>query len=680
MIRALKENFKRKHLIQLLILTGLFVVGMFVVYGNEIHPRMEDIYTKEVIPVTDDTERFQLTEGMVLSEDVIFPEDQMLGIGVELYSNTDKNKGKLSLSVKNTDTQEELGKATLDLEDVVNMDKNLPTDEDVHYFNVPFPEQNLGHLGEPMTLTLTVDSIGEKTDISIYGNEHEDEVHPEGFEMVVRTYCYHYSYWFWIFLMLGILLYIVLVIAFLGLLVIRADWHKVFIPIGIGFIIVYNFLLPPVTVPDELNHIATACYYSNALQGIEEPPLTDLSEASIYVRKTELGAMPEFKAGPDLKEYDYIKKNIMRRTDADGEQLAELQQYKESDNFLLYLPGILGITLGRILHLNGVTTIYLGRFFIAICYLLWFYYVIKRAPFGKAAVFLFALCPMVLQMCCSYSYDAVPIAAGSLFFMVLCDILYEKKSISRKDTILLMILMFLLGGCKGGVYLPLCLTVFLIPKEIYGSVRNRRIGRILFLGAAALGFFLCTFPYLLQVLGVTEAMTTTQLYSESLEPYSIKDVLTDPIHSIWVVINTLLMYADFYLKGMFAGPLGWLNLDLNPFWVYGLLALMIIGVLPQYNEETEITKKQRIVFLGAWVLIFLMALASMFVSWTTKGNLTVSGLQGRYFTPVFLLLLFMVARGKVLALKKDVSRQVSFIGVALGLIIINNILSSTQAL
>ena len=29
--------------IQLLILTGLFVIGMFVVYGNEIHPRMEDI-------------------------------------------------------------------------------------------------------------------------------------------------------------------------------------------------------------------------------------------------------------------------------------------------------------------------------------------------------------------------------------------------------------------------------------------------------------------------------------------------------------------------------------------------------------------------------------------------------------------------------------------------------------
>ena len=680
MIRALKENFKRKHLIQLLILTGLFVVGMFVVYGNEIHPRMEDIYTKEVIPTTDDTKRIPLEEGMVLSEDVIFPEDQMLGIGVELYSNTDKNQGSLLLSVENTDTGEVLGTERLNVKEILNMEKNLPTDEDVWYFNVPFPEQNLGHLGEPMTLTLTVESLGEKTDLYIYGNEWEDADHPLGFEMVVRTYCYHYSYWFWIFLLLGILLYVVLVLAFLLLLVVKADWHKVFIPVGIGFAIVYNFLLPPVTVPDELNHIATAYYYSNVLFGVEEPALDDLSEASIYVRRTELNAFPEFKAGPDLKEYDYIKKNIMRRTDAAGEEYAELSQYKESDNFLLYLPGTIGLSLGRLLHLNGVTTIYLGRFFITICYLLWFYFVIKRAPFGKAAVFLFALCPMVLQMCCSYSYDAVPIAAGSLFFMILCDILYEKKSVSNKDTVVLAILMFLLGGCKGGVYLPLCLLILLIPTDIYGSVRNRRTKRILFLAAAAAGFFLCTFPYLLQVLGVTEAATKTQLISESLTPYSIKDVLTDPVHSIWVVINTILMYADFYLKGMFAGPLGWLNIDLNPFWIYSLLALMILGILPQHNEDAQIQKKQRLFFFLAWLLIFLMALASMFVSWTTKGNLTVSGLQGRYFTPVFLVMLVMAARNNVLVLKKDISRQVSFLGVALGLIIINNILSSTQAL
>ena len=680
MFRKIRENFKKKHLIQLLILTGLFVIGMFVVYGNEIHPRMEDIYTKEVIPQTDDTERFPLTEGMILSEDVIFPEDQMLGIGVELYSDTSKNTGSLSLSVAKTDTGEVLGTETLKLSEVVNMEKNPPKDEDIHYFNVSFPEQYLGHRGEALTLTLSVDRIGKKTRLFVYGNETEDEWHPEGFEMVVRTYCYHYSYWFWIFLLLGILLYLVLLSSYFLLFVVRSDWHKVFLPVGLGFIIVYNFLLPPVSVPDELNHIATAYYYSNALMGVEEPEIKDLSEASIYVRRTDLDAFPEFKAGPDLKEYDFIKKQMMHRTDETGEELVQLQQYKESDNFLLYLPGILGITIGRLLSMNGVTTIYFGRFFIALCYLFWFYFVIKRAPFGKAAVFLFAFCPMVLQMCCSYSYDAVPIAAGSLFFMTLCDVMYRKKTMDRKDMILLSVLLFILAGCKGGVYIPLCLLVLLIPEEVYGSRKRKIKIRLLFAGAAAAGFLLCTFTYLLQVLGVIEAKTKTQLYADSLEPYSIKDVLTDPIHSIWVVINTLLMYADFYLKGMFAGPLGWLNIDLNPFWCYGLLFLMVLGVLPKATEQSEITKKQRIWFFLAWLVIFLMAIASMFVSWTTKGNLTVSGLQGRYFTPVFLMLLFLCARNGVLVLKKDISREVSFFGVALGLIIVNNILSSTQAL
>ena len=110
------------------------------------------------------------------------------------------------------------------------------------------------------------------------------------------------------------------------------------------------------------------------------------------------------------------------------------------------------------------------------------------------------------------------------------------------------------------------------------------------------------------------------------------------------------------------------------------MKLYDIGILPQHNEDAQIQKKQRLFFFLAWLLIFLMALASMFVSWTTKGNLTVSGLQGRYFTPVFLVMLVMAARNNVLVLKKDISRQVSFLGVALGLIIVNNILSSTQAL
>ena len=198
--------------------------------------------------------------------------------------------------------------------------------------------------------------------------------------------------------------------------------------------------------------------------------------------------------------------------------------------------------------------------------------------------------------------------------------------------------------------------------------------------AAVLGFLAFTFTYLLQVLGVTEAMTQTQLISESLTPYTISDVLLHPVHSIWVVINTLLMFADFYLKGMFAGPLGWLNIEINPFWCYSLLLLMVLSVLPMTSEASHLKKRDRTVFVLVWIMIFAMALASMFVSWTTAGNLTVSGLQGRYFTPVFLLLLFTCARTNVLVLKRDISRETAFLGLALGLIIVNNILSSTQAL
>ena len=74
---------------------------------------------------------------------------------------------------------------------------------------------------------------------------------------------------------------------------------------------------------------------------------------------------------------------------------------------ILYLPAVLGMTLGRLLHLGTVPMLLLARW----CSLLFFavmtYLGMKKLPFGKTTLFLLAILPMNLQQCTSFSYDAV---------------------------------------------------------------------------------------------------------------------------------------------------------------------------------------------------------------------------------------------------------------------------------
>lgn len=201
--------------------------------------------------------------------------------------------------------------------------------------------------------------------------------------------------------------------------------------------------------------------------------------------------------------------------------------------------------------------------------------------------------------------------------------------------------------------------------------------RIGFLVVMILGFLINSIPYLMMVLGITEATTELQQYSNSLNCYTVSDVLFNPGNTVRVLITTFLQYIDFYFEGSFAGPLGWLNIGINPMWAYLMAGLMLLGVTAVKDEPEYITKKQRVWIALALLATVAMVTAAMFVSWTGKGSTTVSGIQGRYFTPL-LFYFFFLFRGKFIKIAHNVDNAIMYFGIALNVIVISNILSSTQ--
>ena len=676
LLQKVKENLNLKVILGFVVMTVIFMVGRSVVYVNEIEPRREDVYTADVISGDKEGTMLPLKEGMTVTQTFVYPEDQMMAVGVELYSDAYKNKGEFSMKVYDMETNELLGEDTFDASQLTDM--RAAAIDDVSYFNVGTPNDISGNENRYMRIEFSVVSLSEKSSVYLYanGNTKYNQAQVTGADtedplnIVVRGYCYHYGYWAEFFKWGTNVIYFMLAGCYILIMVFRAKPHQIFVIAGTCMALCYAFLLPPGTVPDEIGHIETTYYYSNKLLGIEEP-----DAESIYVRKTDQEAIGKLQTTPTLKEYNYFILNITHRSD--DIKLVKIDATKGSDNWLLYAPAILGVTAGRLIGLNGITTLYAGRFFMMFVYLFFAFFAIKRVPVGKAAMFIVVLSPMFIQQSCSYSYDAMPIELTTLFVAELFSVLYEDRKMRKRDIIILSALAFVIASCKAGTYIPECLLLFLIPKEKYESEKQCRRMRIGFLVVMILGFLINSIPYLMMVLGITEATTELQQYSNSLNCYTVSDVLFNPGNTVRVLITTFLQYIDFYFEGSFAGPLGWLNIGINPMWGYLMAGLMLLGVTAVKDEPEYITKKQRVWIALALLATVAMVTAAMFVSWTGKGSTTISGIQGRYFTPI-LFCFFFLFRGKFIKIAHNVDNAIMYFGIALNVIVISNILSSTQ--
>lgn len=676
LFQKVKENLSLKVIIGFLIMTVIFMVGRSVVYVNEIEPRREDVYTADAVSRDKEGTLLQLKEGMTIVQQFLYPQDQMMAVGVELYSDAYKNSGEFSMKVYDMETNELLGEDVFDASQLTDM--RAEAIDDVSYFNVSTPNDISGNENRYLRIEFSVLSLSEKSSVYLFANADESfetaqitgGETDEPLSIVVRGYCYHYGYWAEFFKWGTNVIYFMLAGCYILITLFRAKPHQVFAIAGTCMALCYAFLLPPGSVPDEMDHIKTTYYYSNKLLGIEEP-----DAKSIYVRKTDKEALGELQTTPNLKEYNYFILNITHRSD--DTELVKIAGTKGSDNWLLYIPAILGVTAGRLVGLNGITTLYAGRFFMMFVYLVFAFLAIRKVPVGKAAMFIVVLSPVFIQQSCSYSYDALPIELTTLFIAELFSVLYEDRKIKKRDIIVLSALAFVIASCKAGTYIPECLLLFLIPKDKFESPKQCKRMRIGFLIVMLLGFLINSIPYLMMVLGITEATTELQQYSDSLNCYSVSDVLFNPGNTVRVLITTFLQFGDFYFEGSFAGPLGWLNIAVNPLWAYLMAGLMFLGVTTVKDEPEYITKKQRIWMALALLATLAMVTAAMFVSWTGKGNTTVSGIQGRYFTPI-LFCLFFLFRGKFIKIEHNIDNAIMYTGIALNVIIISNILSSTQ--
>ncbi|MBR3172501.1 DUF2142 domain-containing protein [Candidatus Saccharibacteria bacterium] len=140
---------------------------------------------------------------------------------------------------------------------------------------------------------------------------------------------------------------------------------------------------------------------------------------------------------------------------------------------LNYIPQILSIWIGKILHIPLVPMLYLGRLLNIIFCIFILYFCIKYIPIMKKIVFLIALFPMSMQLFTSVSADGSIICSG---IALVSFVLYARKTMKRKinvkDISLLLLLCLMLAVSKP-IYAFLCSIIFWIPKARFKSSKNK---------------------------------------------------------------------------------------------------------------------------------------------------------------------------------------------------------------
>lgn len=451
--------------------------------------------------------------------------------------------------------------------------------------------------------------------------------------------------------------------------------ESLFVMAAAGFGILYLFVLPPLSAPDEVSHYISAYKLSNQMLGktaTEEHGLVYIREEDQWIEdiygelsvdgaSVEDGSVQPDVLGQTLTEETYrlIHEKGWLGGEADGNSNENVisNQWTVRTTPLAYVPQALGMTLVRLFGAGSISLLFMGRlmnlaFYVAVTYL-----AMKRLPFGKEVLFGVALLPMTLHLTGSMSYDTVILGLTFYFTAVCLDLAYEKEQVRVRDSLTLAAVIFVLGPCKM-VYAAVMGLCLLIPVRKFGGWK-----RYLTAAAVVLAAFVVSMVLVNSQTIVTYATETETYVSWAEEAgYSFAQLLGNPKLVLRLFYNTLVWQAEHYHMTMIGAWLGNVDVVLEvPYLAVCWFTIsLLLLTLRKPGEMIQIRGGQRI---WVWVTCFGCAAAilfSMLLAWTPVSSRIITGVQGRYFLPILPVFLMSIKQDfAVLTRNRD--REILFL-------------------
>ena len=403
-----------------------------------------------------------------------------------------------------------------------------------------------------------------------------------------------------------------------------SELHKVAFVIIICFGLITAFLTPIAIVPDETEHMVRSELTSSGVL-IPEPQ---------FVNNTFSG-FNTIKSAVDLTN---DQGNTVFTSNIDNVKIDHTKTIYSSafmqNPFFGYLAQAIGILLAKLLDLNVIWMLWLGRIANLILYAFLISRAVKKSPVFKIPLIAMACMPLAIFQAASFSIDVM---INGLAFIIIGYFLFmlksEDNSINLKDLGIFSLLVLLCGLCKVP-YLALIFLIFIIPKNKFKTPFYYNI--IAFLIVAILG-----------VLWTKFYATPNYIFSYRADYFIANNVsMQGQINYLSNhLLSTIVTYANSFnfIYYMFAGLYSFSMVEFSyESQLLTLFGLLFMGaIIFLYPNKLEISTKSRIGVLIVALMIFIGTFTIQLLTWTSVGKLYDVSLQPRYFIPLFALLPFV---------------------------------------
>ncbi len=440
--------------------------------------------------------------------------------------------------------------------------------------------------------------------------------------------------------------------------------YQVYPVVAVALGILYIFAIPTFSTPDEPYHFDGAYNVSNMILGVKTPEEKEVAYHRVGdVDYEALYGDEKFYFNQGL--YERYGQEFSKKTD---DKLVKVKDQARGDhNVIAYIISAIGITLGRLLHLNFAYMAILGTIFNLAWFILWMTYALKKIPLGERALMVVLLLPMTLQQASSFSRDNGVIIASVLVITLALKWRHTREKALLSEKIIFAISGLVLLTVKSGLYAYLVLFALMIFWNRKWFAGKKKIILI----AAGVTGIVAVIVFLLPLHGWDrlQPILQAEMYQKDTNTYghSIYYYMTHIPALIGILWNTAKEMGAYYLVQLTGHGLGWLEIPNHKIMKLAYLVVTVLSTVRLQREKICVNKQTRV-----WGILFVMAgllmcAVPMLLACTPQGGTVIEGLQGRYFLPFLLLVFVGLGFWKKPVLKIDLNKYYPMALLVLGL-------------
>lgn len=346
-----------------------------------------------------------------------------------------------------------------------------------------------------------------------------------------------------------------------------------------------------------------------------------------------------------------------------ADYLQERNDYSKADlkyqqrfvlyNVRAYLPQSIMLVLARICDLPFSWAYMLGKFGNLLFYTLMMALAIRIAKFGKIYIAAIGLLPTPLFLASVYAYDAFITALVFLGFILWLNEIIDKDKKIKWYIALAMILCFVVGTWSKTIYIVMMLLLCFLPKEKFDDKFKTAFFKVGIVAIVLMLLYTIKSPPITASSGYDAIQTNIQYFGDKRVANTsfvgqIKYIFQNPLIYTKILLRSLKNSAFDYLLGTSTWLL-YAYLGRFPKIFAALTSVLILGISLFQTEADRkhiLERKWKLLLAVMAFGVACLVWTGLYISYTGVGENYINGVQGRYYIPFILPLMFVFKNNK----------------------------------